>query len=172
MANEDLEGFADALSGDFRDAWTDLEDAIASMKRDFSQSERDEFRDCVNEGSRSDTVPCLSEKADKFGIAESFRREILQADGLVATLRSAGRSAAESNNVSEAVRNAADFSTVSELNSMCANPNMSDGDIEDELSDSALNLVGGGIDTYQDCVTATAAHADLKQSLKSAYGTA
>lgn len=172
MANDNLESFRKDLSDDFNSLWDDLADVISNMKREFDASDRAAFRECMTEGSRSDIVPCLEEAAEDMGVAESFRRQLNSQDELIADLRSAGRSAAESNNVSEEVRNSADFQSVAEINRMCANPNVSDSDIENKLSDDALDMVGGSISSYQDCVTASAESAGLRDSLKDAYGTA
>lgn len=172
MANDDLVNFRNDLKDDFSDLWSDLEDAISSMKRNFDQSDRNDFRECINEGDRADTAPCLAEKADELGIGDAFRRTILSQDGLLSDLREGGRAAADSNNVSEAVRSSADYTSLSTLNKMCGNPNVDTSDIEDELSDDSLAVVGGSIDTFQDCVTATAEEQSLSKNLKEAYGTA
>jgi hypothetical protein len=172
MADDDLVNFRQDLADDFGSLWDDLEDVIADMKRDFDQEDRDMFKECTNDDSLprgNSLTECLEETAAEVGVAESFRRRLNQADGLVSSLREQGRSAANSNNVSEAVRSAADFTSAAEINRMCARGNYSD--VEDEVGDGVLDVVDGSIDSYQDCVTASAEQAGLRQSLKSAYGT-
>lgn len=172
MANDDLVNFRNDLKGDFSDLWDDLEDVIANMKRDFDQSDRDAFKACTNSSSLpqgNTLIECLEMAAEDIGVAESFRRRLNNADGLVSSLRTAGRDAAERNDVSDAVRSAADFATASELNRMCSRGQYSD--VEDEAAEDALASVGGSIDSYQDCVTVSSEQAGLRESLKSAYGT-
>jgi hypothetical protein len=172
MANDDLVNFRNDLKDDFGDLWDELEDVIANMKRDFDQSDRDAFKECTNSDSlpQGDTlIECLTMAAEDIGVGESFRRRLNNADGLVSGLRESGRKAADSNDVSDAVRSAADFATASELNRMCSRGQY--GDVEDEAADDALTTVGGSIDSYQDCVTVSSEQAGLRESLKSAYGT-
>lgn len=172
MADDDLVNFRQDLASDFGSLWDDLEDVIANMKRDFDQEDRNMFKECTN----ADSLPrgnspqeCLELTAAEVGVAESFRRRLNQADGLVSSLRSAGRKAADSNDVSEAVRSAADFTAAADINRMCSRGNYSD--VEDEVGDGVLDVVDGSIDSYQDCVTASAEQAQLRESLKAAYGT-
>jgi hypothetical protein len=172
MANDDLVNFRNDLKGDFGDLWDDLEDLIANMKRDFNDEDRSAFKECTN----SDSLPqgdslteCLTLVAEDIGVGSTFRSRLNNADGLVAGLRSAGRQAADQNNVSEAVRSAADFATASELNRMCARGAYDD--VEDDAADDALEVVGGSIDSYQDCVTVSSEQAGLRESLRAAYDT-
>jgi len=172
MANDDLVNFRKDLSSDFSDLWDDLDDLIASMKREFDESDRAKFKACTNEGSLPEgdnLIECLEAQAADIGVAESFRRRLNTADGLVSELRSSGRKAASDNNVSDAVRKAADFATSSELNRMCARGQYSD--VSDEAPDEALSAVDGSIDSYRDCVTVASESAGLRESLKAAYGT-
>lgn len=170
MANSNLQSFADSMRSDYGEAWDELDNVISQMQQDFSQDDREEFRECVEDRDRGDIVPCLTDKAEELGIASTFRRRIANS-GVVGTLRSAGREAAQRNNASEETRNAANFGAVSDLNKMCANPNIETSEIEERLSEEALMMVGGSIDSYTDCVTATSEHANLSNDLKSAYGT-
>lgn len=172
MANDDLVNFRKDLSSDFGDLWDDLEDVIANMKRDFSDEDRAAFKECTNASSLpmgDNLAECLTLVAEDIGVAASFRRQLNNADGLVSGLRSSGRKAADSNNVSDAVRAAADFTSAATLNRMCARGAY--GDVEDEANDEALAVVGGGIDSYQDCVTVSAEQANLREDLQAAYGT-
>jgi len=172
MADQDLVNFRETLSSDFGDLWDELEDVISNMKRDFDEEDRAAFKECTTSSSlpQGDNVTeCLEMTAADIGVAESFRRRLNNADGLVSGLRSTGRKAAEDNGVSDAVRGAADFAKAGELNRMCARGEYSD--VEDMVNDDALSVAGGSIDTYQDCVSVSAENADLRESLKSAYGT-
>ena len=172
MANDDLVNFRRDLASDFSDLWDDLEDVIANMKRDFDEEDRAAFKECTNSAKlpQGDSLAeCLELAAEEVGVAASFRRQLNNADGLVAGLREGGRKAAESNNVSDAVRSAADFTKASALNRMCARGDY--GDVEDEASDEAMAAAGGSIDSYQDCVTVSSEQANLRQDLKAAYGT-
>jgi len=172
MADDDLVKFRETLSSDFGDLWDELEDVISNMKRSFDEQDRADFKECTNASSlpRGDNpAECLELTAAEIGVAEDFRRRLNNADGLVSSLRSAGRKAAEDNNVSDAVRSVADFAKAGELNRMCARGEYDN--VEDMAADDAVDVVGGSIDTYQDCVTVSAENADLRESLKSAYGT-
>ena len=172
MANDDLVNFRKDLSSDFSDLWDDLEDVIASMKRDFDEEDRAAFKECTNADSlpQGDSLTeCLELAAADIGVAASFRRQLNNADGLVQGLREGGRNAAQKNNVSDAVRSAADFASVGDMNRMCARGDY-DG-VEEGASDDAVAVVGGSIDSYQDCVTVSSEAANLRDSLKSAYGT-
>lgn len=172
MANDDLVNFRKELGSEFSDLWDDLEDVIANMKRDFDEDDRAAFKECTDSDSlpQGDTlIECLEMAAADVGVAASFRRRLNNADGLVSSLRSEGRKAAASNNVSDAVRSAADFATASDLNRMCSRGRYDD--VEEEASDDAVDAVGGSIDSYQDCVTVSSEQAGLRESLKSAYGT-
>ncbi len=173
MANEDLVNFRNQLSSDFSGLWDGLEDVINSMKREFDESDRSKFRECTN----SDTLPegnnieeCLEAMAAELGVAESFRRQLNSAPDLVSNLRSMGRSAAQANNVSDAVRSSADFTKVSTLNRLCSKAQYSD--VEDEVSDESMSLAGvSSIGNYRDCVTVTSEEAGLREDLRTAYGT-
>lgn len=171
MANEDLVNYRQDLSEDFSSLWDELDSVIQNMKRDFSQDDRDNFKECTGENPPmgDNVTECLEMVAAEMGVADSFRRKLNNADGLVSNLRSQGRAAAESNSVSEAVRGAADFAQVSELNRLCAQGRYDD--VEDEIPDDALAAVQGSVDSYTDCVSATSEAADLRNSLKTAYGT-
>lgn len=171
MANEDLVNYRETLSEDFSDLWDELDSVIQNMKRDFDQSDRDQFKACTGDDLPMGNTPteCLEMVAAEMGVADSFRRKLNNADGLVSNLRSAGRDAAADNNVSEAVRDAADFTQVGDLNRMCAQGRYSD--VEDEVRDDALDVADGSIDSYTDCVSVSSEAADLRNSLKSAYGT-
>lgn len=172
MANDDLVNFRKELSSDFSDLWDELEDVIANMKREFDESDRAKFKACTNEGSLPEgdnLIECLEAQAAEIGVAESFRRRLNNADGLVSDLRSKGRKAAADNNVSDAVRKAGDFATAAELNRKCARGQYSD--VEDGAAEDAVQAVGGSIDSYRDCVTVASEQADLRESLKAAYGT-
>lgn len=172
MANDDLVNFRKDLSSDFSDLWDDLEDVISNMKRDFDEEDRAAFKECTN----SESLPqgdspreCLEMTAEDVGVAATFRRRLNNADGLVQNLREGGRSAAMSNNVSEATRSAADFATAANLNRMCSRGQYDE--VEDEAADDALGVAEGSIDSFQDCVSVAAEQANLRESLKAAYGT-
>jgi hypothetical protein len=173
MVNDDLVSYRKDLKSDFGDAWDDLADVIANLKGEFDQSDRDMFRECTN----SDSLPegdniaeCLQAQAAEIGVAEEFRRELNKQEDLISSLRSTGRGLADDYSVSEATRDAADFTKVAELNRMCARGDYSE--VESEVSDDAEAEAGGSIDSYQDCVTAASAEADLRADLKDAYDTA
>lgn len=172
MPNDDLVNFRNDLKSDFSDLWDDLEDLISSMKRDFDEDDRSAFKECTNADSLpqgDNLTECLTLAAEDVGVGAQFRRRLNNADGLVSGLREAGRNAAESNGVSEAVRSSADFATAADLNRMCARGEYDD--VEDDANEDALKVASGSIDSYQDCVSVAAEQASLREDLEDAYGT-
>ena len=170
MVDEDLANFRAQLKVDFNDVWDDLSDLIGNMKSDFDEQDRAMFKACTDSENgypNGNTIgECLEAAAEEVGVAEEFRRRLSDED-LINDLRSMGRSAARDNNVSAAVRSAANFAKDSELKRMCAQNQF--GDVEDELSD--LDIVQGSIDSYADCMTAASEASNLRADLKDAYGT-
>jgi len=176
MANDDLVSFRSDLKDDFGDTWDELADVISSMKKEFSDSDRQEFKDCTSgEASGYDSLSdCLTDKADEIGVGAQFRKKLNREEDLISSLRSGGRDAATSNNVSEAVRDTIDATAVSEIYTKCAN--YAFDAVEDELDmdekDMQAALGFDDIGNYQDCVKAAAEVEDLSDSLKQAYDTA
>lgn len=175
MANEDLQNFANDLRS-FGDLWDDLADVINSMKSDFSQSDRDAFKSCVEDDGQSyDSLSeCLTEKAAEIGVAEEFRRRLNREDELISKLRSQGRKAAADNNVSQAVRDTINGAKISDLNKACSNYAFDYVEDELDLDDDAMQAALGfdSIENYTQCVSAAAEAAGLSDDLKDAYGTA
>jgi len=176
MGNDNLKQFAQDLSDDFgteSGVWSEFSSLITDLKGEVDDDERQEFRDCADSDDFNgyDTLKaCMLAAAENAGVRESFRRRINRNSDLLTDLKSAGISAAASNNVSEEVLSEIDRSELQRLNKMCANGMF--GDVEDDLSDDMIAFTGvGSIDSYTDCVTATSEISGLREDLDAAYNT-
>lgn len=159
----DLEDLRGDLERTAEQAWNseeavefaqDIEDAVPG---DLA----DELVDCATSGQS--IRDCFAEKADETNLDDDFESVWSGAPtGLMTQLRQVQQK--WDDEAKEAVRSIAQDANLSELNRLCADAEY--GDVASQLSLDSTPA------NFEECVTMVADAQDLRQDLKSAWGTA